>query len=137
MPYARYALSDDEDDLGPPGAVKAETPAPQQRRSLTDDVKEENEALEREPEILQLSHAWANERGAPEVLQWRGDVVEAVMDQIRQQQAILESLASDASTSDEEHFRLNLVQLDVDRAKWLLRSYVRARIDKVRARGIL
>lgn len=44
---------------------------------------------------------------------------------------IVEQLASDASTSDEEHFRLSLVQLDVERAKWLLRAYLRSRLDKV------
>lgn len=48
-------------------------------------------------------------------------------------QSILDSLASDASTSEEEHFRLNLVQLDVERAKWLMRSYLRARLAKVGA----
>lgn len=49
----------------------------------------------------------------------------------RLSQGIVEQLASDASTSDEEHFRLSLVQLDVERAKWLLRAYLRSRLDKV------
>ena len=52
--------------------------------------------------------------------------------QVELTQSILDSLLSDASTSEEEHFRLNLVQLDVERSKWLLRSFLRTRVAKVR-----
>ena len=50
--------------------------------------------------------------------------------QVELTQSILDSLLSDASTSEEEHFRLNLVQLDVERSKWLLRSFLRTRVAK-------
>lgn len=49
-------------------------------------------------------------------------------------QNILDSLSSDDATSDEEHFRLGLVQLDLERAKWLLKGYLRVRLHKVRTR---
>ena len=52
--------------------------------------------------------------------------------QVELTQSILDSLLSDASTSEEEHFRLNLVQLDAERSKWLLRSFLRTRVAKVR-----
>lgn len=43
----------------------------------------------------------------------------------------MESLAADASTAEEEHVRLGLVEIDVERARWLLKSYLRCRLDKI------
>lgn len=43
----------------------------------------------------------------------------------------MDSLAADASTAEEEHIRLSLVELDVERARWLLRSYLRCRLEKI------
>lgn len=40
-------------------------------------------------------------------------------------------LLSEASTSEEEHFKLMLVQTELERAKFLLRSYLRTRLAKV------
>lgn len=137
MSHARYALSDDEDDAGAIqydqpsssyASVKEEGARAPSPLPFAVDVKEE---VAEPPSIVQLAHAWVNERGAPEVQAWDSKMVERVMDQIAQQQSILDSLVSDASTSEEEHFRLNLVQLDVERAKWILRSYLRARLVKV------
>lgn len=121
MSHARYALSDDEDAPAPAPPVLASEPG---KHADVDDDR---------PAIHQLTHAWLNERGSPELLPWPGDLVDTVMDQLQQQQAILDSLMSDTATSDEEHFRLNLVQLDADRCRWLLRSFLRTRLDKVGA----
>ncbi len=46
-------------------------------------------------------------------------------------QSILGALSADADTSEEEHFRLSLVTLDMERAKWLLRAYLRIRLIKI------
>lgn len=113
MTGERYALSDDDE-------VPVPVPMPVSEMSIDD-----------RPAIHQLTHAWLNERGAPELLPWPGALVDTVLDQLQQQQAILDSLMSDAATSEEEHFRLNLVQLDVDRCRWLLRSFLRTRLSKL------
>ncbi|WFD39751.1 GINS complex subunit [Malassezia japonica] len=137
MSHARYALSDDEEDdvrAAQPSSsyasVKDEVPRAPSPLPFAAEIKEETIG-EPEPSVVQLAHQWLNERGAPEIQPWNAALVESVMDQIAQQQSILDSLASDASTSEEEHFRLNLVQLDVERAKWLMRSYLRARLAKI------
>ncbi len=44
---------------------------------------------------------------------------------------MMATLRADPSTSEEEHFRLVLVQTEMERGKWLVRSYVRARLHKV------
>lgn len=43
----------------------------------------------------------------------------------------MEALASDAATAEEEHIRLGMVELDVERARWLIKSYLRCRLDKI------
>ena len=45
---------------------------------------------------------------------------------------MLQTLRSDPQTSEEEHFKLVLVQTEVERVKFLIRSYVRTRLAKVR-----
>jgi hypothetical protein len=44
---------------------------------------------------------------------------------------MISTLRSDPTTSGEEHFRLVLVQTEMERAKFLVRSYVRTRLWKV------
>ncbi|WFD46500.1 GINS complex subunit [Malassezia furfur] len=137
MSHARYALSDDEDEVPRPtqpsssyASIKENARSSPEALPLGLDIKEEPLG-ETRSSIVRLAHAWLDERGSPEVQPWNASMVEEVMDQIGQQQSILDSLASDASTSEEEHFRLNLVQLDVERAKWLLRNYLRSRLAKI------
>ena len=45
---------------------------------------------------------------------------------------MLDLLRSDPKTSEEEHFKLQLVSTEVERVKYLVRSYLRCRLDKVR-----
>ena len=40
-------------------------------------------------------------------------------------------LLSEASTSEEEHFKLMLVQTEIERIKFLIRTYLRTRLSKV------
>ena len=47
------------------------------------------------------------------------------------QQKMITTLRADQATSEEEHFRLVLVQTEMERAKYLVRSYVRVRLHKV------
>jgi len=44
---------------------------------------------------------------------------------------MLATLRADPTTSEEEYFRLALVQTEMERAKFLVRSYVRTRLHKV------
>lgn len=45
---------------------------------------------------------------------------------------MVEYLRSDLHTSEEEHFRIILVQTETERVKFLVRSYLRTRLHKVR-----
>ncbi|PWN44736.1 hypothetical protein IE81DRAFT_321057 [Ceraceosorus guamensis] len=85
----------------------------------------------RKSPIEKLQDDWVAQRGSPEVLKWSGDTVDSVCAMIEGQEAILESLSGDTSTSEEEHIRLGIVALDIERARWLLRAYLRCRIAKI------
>ena len=50
------------------------------------------------------------------------------------QQKMVETLRSDPQTSEEEHFKLILVQTEMERVKFVIRSYVRTRLHKVSRR---
>ena len=67
----------------------------------------------------------------PIILPWQGEAITGVCSQIEEQVNIIDSLAADPGTEEEEHIRLALVELDVERARWLLRSYLRCRLDKI------
>ncbi|CCO36598.1 DNA replication complex GINS protein sld5 [Rhizoctonia solani AG-1 IB] len=72
-----------------------------------------------------------NERYAPELLPWEGQLVEDVLEKLHQQSQMVEYLRSDDSTSEDEHFRMSYVQLDMERIKFQIRSYVRTRLHKI------
>jgi len=44
---------------------------------------------------------------------------------------MVQHLGADPATTEEEHLRLTLVQVDMERLKFLVRSYVRVRLQKV------
>ncbi|KAF8598123.1 GINS complex, Sld5 component [Ceratobasidium sp. AG-I] len=72
-----------------------------------------------------------SERYAPELLQWEGQLVEDVLEKLHQQNQMVEYLRSDDATSEDEHFRMSYVQLDMERVKFQIRSYVRTRLHKI------
>ncbi|KAL5638990.1 hypothetical protein ACGC1H_003385 [Rhizoctonia solani] len=78
-----------------------------------------------------LRHVLMNERYAPELLPWQGQLVEDVLEKLHQQNQMVEYLRSDDSTSEDEHFRMSYVQLDMERIKFQIRSYVRTRLHKI------
>lgn len=114
----RGNLVDDEDDDG----LEIE---------MNDSTTERTSAIQRKAPIAILRQSWANERAAPALLPWQGEAVDGVCSQIEEQVNIIDSLAADSGTAEEEHVRLALVELDVERARWLLRSYLRCRLDKI------
>ncbi|KLT41169.1 GINS complex, Sld5 component [Cutaneotrichosporon oleaginosum] len=82
-------------------------------------------------DVRRLGRALAKERGTPALLDWDADLVGTLLDKLEQQGKMMSTLRADPSTSEEEHFRLVLVQTEMERAKWLVRSYVRARLHKI------
>ncbi|EIW68284.1 hypothetical protein TREMEDRAFT_16645, partial [Tremella mesenterica DSM 1558] len=93
--------------------------------------EEEDEDELEEGEVRRLGKAWTRERGTGGILAWEGELVDSLMDKLEQQQKLVDTLKSDPDTSEEEHFKLVLVQTEMERVKYLIRSYVRCRLHKI------
>lgn len=85
----------------------------------------------------------ATQKAAPELLPFPTTPFDALVGQMEQQQSILDSLLHLSSTQplddadegpasgidEDEYLRLNLVQVDLERCKWLLKQILRSRMD--------
>ena len=114
---------------------------------------------EEEPQgtpLEQLTRHWMNERHAPDILIAQEDLLTNLLDHLRRQVRLnillwmyalktqvitlyghgqseaVQLLRGDPSTSEEEHMRIMLVQTEIERVKFIVRSYVRTRLFKVR-----
>ncbi|KAJ7334782.1 hypothetical protein DFH08DRAFT_939541, partial [Mycena albidolilacea] len=121
------ALIEDEDDA-----------MPDIRRDPMPDILNElglappaKEALPVETPLEQLTRHWMNERHAPDILPSQDVLLSSLMDHIRRQSETIQLLRGDPSTSEEEHIRIMLAQTEVERVKFIVRSYVRTRLFKI------
>lgn len=87
---------------------------------------ENEEQLELTPaEVIQIiEEAWVNEKFAPEILPHKAEIVDCLLEQIQFMEENLKNL----STTD---FRKSIHQLEVDRLRFLVSSYLRTRIEKI------
>ncbi len=83
----------------------------------------------------QLTLFMATQKAAPELLPFPTSAFETLLGQMEQQQSIVDSLLQIGSTADadeideDEFLRLNMVQVDLERAKWLVKLVTRTRLD--------
>lgn len=99
-------------------------------------------------EITKLKHAWMNERQAPELLSYIGDdvfgslvaKVAAQEAKIREMtRALSEGETSSGSAQANQHQRRTMLlvyQTEVDRIKYVMRSYMRTRLAKMEKHGV-
>ncbi|KAJ7904990.1 hypothetical protein B0H13DRAFT_2509863 [Mycena leptocephala] len=92
----------------------------------------ESALLERDDEPMpDLTRHWMNERHAPDILPAQDVLLSSLLDHIRLQSDTIQLLRGDPSTSEEEHIRIMLAQTEVERVKFIVRSYVRTRLFKI------
>ncbi|KAN0065712.1 GINS complex subunit [Thecaphora frezii] len=132
MPPSRYDLDLDLDLDGPSGGPSTTT-APTTAAATfgsTSSLPVHASALS------ELTLHWLSQRTAAELLPFPHICVSTLLSQMDQQQSILDSLSSlppsdDTQQMEDEHLRLQCVLLDLERARWLLRSYLRTRLSLV------
>ncbi|XP_076256175.1 DNA replication complex GINS protein Sld5 isoform X2 [Rhynchophorus ferrugineus] len=89
------------------------------------DIDNDEEVQLSLPEIIQLMEEnWLNEKFSPEILPNRMDIVELLLDQI----TTLENNLKKLSNAD---FKKGLYQMEVDRIRFLISSYLRKRLEKI------
>lgn len=89
------------------------------------------DAVPQETRDLQaLTRAWVAERSAPELLGWPADgLFERINDRIKNQIEKVEDMTGDMDPKT--NFALIVIQTELERYRYLVRSYLRARIAKV------
>ncbi|KAH8170219.1 GINS complex protein [Sarocladium implicatum] len=81
-------------------------------------------------DLQALTRLWVAERSAPELLQWPQDgLFERVNDRIKAQIETVETMTGDMDPKT--NFALIVIQTELERFKFLVRSFLRARIAKI------
>ncbi|KAJ0399344.1 hypothetical protein P43SY_001533 [Pythium insidiosum] len=83
-------------------------------------------------DVERMKTLWINEANAPEVLPFDDEMVTEMLDQLKNQQEYVDSVAEDRATLNEERAFVNkLYQMEIDRLKFVLSSYLRTRLRKI------
>ncbi|KAH8727876.1 hypothetical protein GQ44DRAFT_769935 [Phaeosphaeriaceae sp. PMI808] len=80
-------------------------------------------------DLQELTRCWVAERIAPEILPWPSDLMERVLNRIRRQIELVEDQTGDMDPKT--NFKLIIIQTELERFKFLVRSFLRARIKKI------
>ncbi|KAH9929170.1 GINS complex Sld5 component [Fomitopsis serialis] len=86
---------------------------------------------EEETPFQQLIRHWMNERQAPDILPGQEMLLGRILDHVRKQSDDVQLLRADPDSSEDEHFRIMLVQTEIERVKFVVRSYIRTRLYKI------
>ncbi|KAL8941683.1 MAG: hypothetical protein Q9216_002096 [Gyalolechia sp. 2 TL-2023] len=80
-------------------------------------------------DLQELIRAWVTERSAPELLPWPSALMGRVLGRINQQ---IERVEEQVGNIDPKtNFRLIIIQTELERFKFLVRSFLRTRIAKI------
>ncbi|KAJ1785777.1 GINS complex subunit, partial [Coemansia sp. RSA 2399] len=106
------------------GTMDVENDAPADERAGTDEEEEEEDEEEDlvEDDLIMLTRALTNERAAPDILEYEGTALENLMELVDFQLKRI---------STQPALVANILKMDVDRVKYLVRSYLRTRLYKI------
>ncbi|CAN1356393.1 DNA replication complex GINS protein SLD5 [Linum perenne] len=97
--------------------------APDGSASFVDDY----ETLISTTDVELLKIAWRNEKAAPEILPYEAALIHRIKEQIE----LAEQNVEISESNGEDPLTISLYQMDLDRTQFLLRSYLRVRIQKI------
>ncbi|GJP33016.1 hypothetical protein CLOM_g17589 [Closterium sp. NIES-68] len=80
-----------------------------------------------ESDSVLLRRIWQNEKAAPDILQYETELVERTKTRIEELEEVTDVLKTDGRKAMERE----LHTMDVDRTKYLLRAYLRCRLQKI------
>ncbi|CAK4674431.1 hypothetical protein LEN26_000184 [Aphanomyces euteiches] len=83
-------------------------------------------------DVDSLRVAWMNELNSPELLSFQTDLISDMVEQVQNQQSYVDEIAADtAAMTEERSFANKLYQMEIDRIKYMLASYLRIRLMKI------
>lgn len=91
-----------------------------------DDLSDEEDQKTPAEIIEEFECIWRNEKFAPEILPHKIDIVECLLDLASSMEENIDNL----SVGD---FKRTIYQLEVDRVRYLVTSYLRTRVEKIQA----
>ena len=91
-------------------------------------VEQRNLNCELRPELTQLVQLLHNEKMSPDLLPYQEALVHTVSKAITSQERRLQS---NQSTDPDDRFYANILKMEVERTKFVLKSYMRQRIAKI------
>ncbi|KAI4164950.1 MAG: hypothetical protein LQ342_001583 [Letrouitia transgressa] len=80
-------------------------------------------------DLQELTRCWVTERSAPEILPWPSALMDRVLERVRLQIEVVEDQVG--NTDPKTNLRLVIIQTELERFKFLVRSLLRARISKL------
>ncbi|KAG5192908.1 hypothetical protein JKP88DRAFT_260809 [Tribonema minus] len=111
-----------DEHLSPPGSPirsedeqEEETAPPVQRQALPDAV-------------VELQNAWVGEVCAPELLVYRDEIIDKMLEQLTSVQAILDDYKS---SGPDEMYTASLYQMELNRIRFGVTKYLRTRVHKI------
>ncbi|KAM0948452.1 putative DNA replication complex GINS protein SLD5 [Dioscorea sansibarensis] len=91
------------------------------------ELGEEDGSIAETTDVELLKRAWRNEKAAPEILQFQAALVLRAREQIQ----LLEGTVEEFVENGVDDLVVSLYQMDLDRTQFLLRSYLRLRLQKI------
>ncbi|CAL7938248.1 unnamed protein product [Xylocopa violacea] len=88
------------------------------------DDEEEEEELTAQSALLAIEEAWLNEKFAPEILPHQSDLVDCMLQQITHMEENIKRL-------EKGDLRVMIHRMELDRIKFVISSYLRARLEKI------
>ncbi|XP_072974660.1 DNA replication complex GINS protein SLD5 isoform X1 [Typha angustifolia] len=84
-------------------------------------------SLEATTDVDLLKRVWRNEKESPEILRFESELVHRAREQIQ----LLEETVEEFRENSVDDLVVSLYQMDLDRTLYLLRSYLRIRLQKI------
>lgn len=94
------------------------------RLVIENDEEHEEEELTAQSALLAIEEAWLNEKFAPEILPHQSDLVDCMLQQITHMEENIKRL-------EKGDLRVMIHKMELDRIKFVISSYLRARLEKI------
>lgn len=90
-----------------------------------------DELENRQSDLARLTKVWVHERLAPELLPYEGELIERILEGMRQQTEFVEANSMELSKEKDIKLKLLIVESELERVSFLIRSYLRTRLSKI------
>jgi GINS complex subunit 4 len=91
-----------------------------------------NASASKRSDLDELIHAWISERMSPELLDYKELLIERILSRIRAQIEFIEMNSIELQSGEKDiKLQLMVIESELDRVNFILRSYLRTRLCKV------